>query len=96
MLSQRADGNGGALGEQRTHQALRVTDVVYLRVECAEALSRVESDPRRPMWQRPDLPEIYAARGPVYEAASTMIVDTHGLLPSEVAREIAERLSASG
>lgn len=85
---------GGALGDARTRDALKAARVVYLRVALADALARVKSDPRRPMLQRPDLPEIYAAREPVYAAAADITVDTHGLRPEAVAAAVAAQLQS--
>lgn len=83
---------GGALADMRTREVLRDASVVYLRVSYDQALERVRSDESRPMLRRPDLAAVYRARESVYEASSTVTVDTDGRLPDEVARTVLERL----
>ncbi len=85
---------GGALGNPRTREVLRDACVVYLRVSYDQALERVRDDELRPMLRRPDLAAVYQARESVYETVSTVVVDTDGCGPEEVARTVLERLAA--
>lgn len=84
---------GGALGDERTREALRQTRVIYLHVGFSQAMERVADDEFRPMLQRPDLQAIYRARAKVYEEAATIVIDTAALRPDEVAMEILSKLA---
>ena len=66
---------------------------MYLRVSYDQALERVRSDELRPMLRRPDLAAVYQERESVYEAVSTVVVETDGRGPEEVARALLERLT---
>ena len=87
---------GGALGHPRTREVLRGVCVVYLRVSYDQALERVRSDELRPMLRRPDLAAVHQERESVYEAVSTVVVETDGRGPEEVARAVLERLADLG
>ena len=84
---------GGALGDNRTREALRHTRVIYLHIGFSEAMERVAGDEFRPMLQRPDLQAIYQARATIYEEVAAIVIDTSGRRPDEVATEILAKLS---
>jgi shikimate kinase / 3-dehydroquinate synthase len=79
---------GGAVEDPRTRDVLRGARVVYLRVSYDEALSRVRADEYRPMLHRPDIAEVYKRRLPTYEDVSALTIDTDGLPPDAIAREV--------
>ena len=83
---------GGAVEDPRTRALLRNARVIYLRVDYAEAMSRVHGDEYRPMLHRPDLDEVYKRRLPVYEALSALTIDTAGRRPDSIAREVLAEL----
>lgn len=85
---------GGALGDPRTRDLLQDAVVVHLHVSYAAAMARVGSDEGRPMLQRPDLEDLYAARLEVYAAAADITVDTDGRSSGAVADDVLERLAA--
>jgi shikimate kinase / 3-dehydroquinate synthase len=84
---------GGAVEDPRTRAALRNARVIYLRVDYAEAMSRVQGDEYRPMLHRPDLDEVYRRRLPVYEDLSLLTIDTDGRRPDAIAREVLTELA---
>jgi len=84
---------GGALGDPRTRELLRASDVVHLHVGYAESMARVRSDAGRPMLQRPDLEDLYAARLDVYAAAAAITVETDGRTSGAVADEVLAQLA---
>lgn len=85
---------GGALTLPATRAALREhAVVVYLSVSYEQALERVGGDPARPMLARPDLPQLYRARLPVYRDAADLEVATDGRTPQQVAHEVLTVLS---
>jgi shikimate kinase len=79
---------GGAAGHPGTRDLLAGVPVVYLRVGYAEAMKRVGGDRGRPMLARPDVEQLYAERDPVYAGAASVVVDTDGRSPQEIALEI--------
>ncbi len=95
---------GGILSreENRALLAARAT-VVWLRVPPAEAAARLGRDGAagRPLLDGTDPPEarlaaLEAERGPAYDAAADLRIDTAGRTPSEVAEEIHRALRARG
>ncbi len=65
--------------------------VVYLRVTAGEAIARLAGDGSRPLLAGDAVamaPALLAARERLYQGAATFTVDTVGLSPAEVARQI--------
>ena len=93
---------GGAVLDPGTQAALaayveRGGVVVFLDVTLAHAAPRVGFNQARPLllgnpraqWQK-----LMEARRPVYRRAATLVVDTDGRSPAQVAREITDALNA--
>ena len=84
---------GGAALDPRTQALLRTTAVtVHLRVSLMQSMTRVGSDPARPVLARPDLPQIYAWRSPVYASLADISVDTDDRTQDTVVKEIIRQL----
>jgi len=83
---------GGAVQDRRTRALLGRAHVIYLRASLPEVLSRVGSDPRRPMLQRPGLEELYRLRLAWYEEVSDLTVDTDGSAASAVVEQAMQSL----
>ena len=77
---------GGAAVREDTRASLRGSGipVVYLKVSYHEAMSRVGSDPARPMLARPDVARLHAERDPLYAQAATCTVDVDGRSPDDL------------
>jgi shikimate kinase len=84
---------GGALGDERTREALRQTRVIYLHVGFSEAMERIGGDEFRPMLKRPDLQAIFQARTEIYEELAAIVIDTSGRRPDAVAMDILAKLN---
>lgn len=88
---------GGALLQAENVEALSQarSTVVYLRTRQQTLIERLKDGEKRPLLQgKPDVivPNMLAEREPAYIDAADLIIDTDGLTPDEVAREIAESL----
>jgi shikimate kinase len=84
---------GGAAIDPRTQALLRTTAVtVHLRVSLIQSLSRVGADPGRPVLGRPDLPQVYAWRSPVYASLADISVDTDDRTQDTIVKEIIRQL----
>jgi shikimate kinase len=83
---------GGAAGHPGTRSLLATVPVVYLRVDFAEALTRVGGDKGRPMLARPDVQALHAARRVIYASLATVTVDTDARLPDEIVLEVLRAL----
>jgi len=84
---------GGAAEHPATRALLASVPVAYLRVGYAEAMSRVGGDKGRPMLARPDVTEVYERRQAVYAEVATIIVDTDGRAPEDIALAILQHPS---
>ncbi|MGC3954008.1 MAG: shikimate kinase [Propionicimonas sp.] len=69
---------GGAITTASVRQALAGHDVVLLDISLADALGRIGGDPGRPMLQRPDLAELFAARETLYREVATLRIPVAG------------------
>lgn len=86
---------GGAVMDPGTQRALAGHAVVFLDVGIADAAGRVGFDSSRPLlavnpratWSR-----MMQARRPTYEGLASVVVDTAGRTPEQVADEVAARL----
>lgn len=86
---------GGALTTGSVREALAGHDVVLLEISLADALGRVGDDAGRPMLNRPDLAEIFAARAVHYEQAATVRVPVAGRSTTEVVEAVVAGLEAA-
>jgi shikimate kinase len=79
---------GGAVLDPATRALLAGHTVVFLRVGLADAAQRVGLGSARPLLLgnvRSQMKAILDDRGPVYEAVATVVVDTDGRTPGQVA-----------
>jgi shikimate kinase len=86
----------GAILAEETRALLAEHTVVYLTVGFAEAISRVGLGSGRPLLTvnpRATLKHLMEQRRPLYEAVATLIVDTDGRTPEEVAASVLAFLS---
>ncbi len=82
---------GGAVLDPDTRTALSGQPVVFLRVGLSEAVKRVGLGTGRPLLLgnvRARIKALLDERTPVYESVATLVVDTDGRTPDEVAAEI--------
>ena len=93
---------GGAVLDPGTQAALetyvdRGGVVVFLDVTLAHAAPRVGFNQARPLLlgnPRAQWQQLMSARRPVYRQVATLVVDTDGRTPAQIAREIAGALAA--
>lgn len=82
-------GGGLVIAERNQEYLKRVGTVVYLRTSPETIYDRVKDSKNRPLLNTEDklgrIKEMLEVRGPVYEAAADVIVDTDGLSRKEVA-----------
>jgi shikimate kinase len=86
---------GGAVLAERTRALLAGHRVVFLRVGLAEAVKRVGLGVGRPLLLgnvRSRLKVLLDERAPIYESLATVVVDTDGRTPDEVAAVVREAL----
>jgi shikimate kinase len=86
---------GGAVMDPDTQVLLKDHAVVFLRVGLADAVKRVGLGSARPMLLgnvRSRVKHLLEERAPVYEAVATLVVDTDGRTPEQIADEIEESL----
>jgi len=86
---------GGAVLDPDTQSLLADHAVVFLRVGLADAVRRVGIGTGRPLLLgnvRAQVKRLLEERTPVYESVATLVVDTDGRTPEQVADEIQERL----
>jgi len=82
---------GGAVLDPATRALLADHTVVFLRVGLADAVKRVGLGSGRPLLLgnvRGRIKALLDERTPVYESVATLIVDTDGRTPEDVAQEI--------
>jgi shikimate kinase len=89
---------GGAVLDPATRAALTSHRVVFLRVGLDAAVERVGAGSGRPLLAgssvRDRVGTLLAERTPVYESVATLVVDTDGRTPDQIADEITEKLEA--
>ncbi|NHC22076.1 shikimate kinase [Nocardioides sp. IC4_145] len=86
---------GGAVLDPATREQLAGHPVVFLRVGLADAVKRVGLGTSRPLLVggvRSRVKALLDERAPVYESVATLVVDTDGRTPQQVADEILEAL----
>jgi shikimate kinase len=82
---------GGAVLDPGTRERLAGHEVVFLRVGLADAVKRVGLGTTRPLLLgnvRGRIKALLDERTPVYESVATLVVDTDGRSPEDVAEEI--------
>jgi shikimate kinase len=87
---------GGAVMDVNTRAALKGHTVVWLDVSLADASHRVGLNTSRPLLLgnvRSTLKNLMDQRAPIYREVSTHRVETSGLTPSAVAKQIARLVS---
>ena len=86
---------GGAVLDPATRDLLAGHHVVFLRVGLADAVQRVGLGTSRPLLLgnvRGRIKALLDERTPVYESVATLVVDTDGRTPEDVAEQIASAL----
>ena len=86
---------GGAVLDPGTRELLAGHDVVFLRVGLSDAVKRVGLGVGRPLLLgnvRGRIKSLLDERTPVYESVATLVVDTDGRSPEDVAEEIVAAL----
>lgn len=85
-------GGGLPLREENRELLRRAGKVIYLRARPGTVLNRLKGDTTRPLLQGGDVRErvesLMAFRGPLYESAAHMTVDTDGRSPEDISDEI--------
>lgn len=87
---------GGAVLDPATRELLAGHRVVFLRVGLSDAVKRVGLGTGRPLLLgnvRGRIKTLLDERTPVYESVATLVVDTDGRTPADVAAEIQGALS---
>jgi shikimate kinase len=86
---------GGAVLDPETRALLTGQTVVFLRVGLTDAVARVGIGTSRPLLLgnvRARVKALLDERAGLYESVATLLVDTDGRTPEDVAAEIAERV----
>lgn len=86
---------GGAVLDAATRDLLADHRVVFLRVGLTDAVKRVGLGVGRPLVMgnvRARIKVLLDERTPLYESVASLVVDTDGRSPEDVAREIVEAL----
>jgi shikimate kinase len=89
---------GGAVMAEETRAALEGRPVVFLRVGLSDAVKRVGLGVGRPLLLgnvRSRIKALLDERTPVYEAVASIVVDTDGRTPEDVAAEVADLIERS-
>ncbi len=87
---------GGAVLDPDTRAALAGHTVVFLKVGLTDAVARVGLGTSRPLLLgnvRARVKALLDERAALYESVATLVVDTDGRTPDQVASEIVERLA---
>lgn len=87
---------GGAVLDPNTRDLLAGHRVVFLRVGLSDAVKRVGLGTARPLLLgnvRGRIKALLDERTPIYESVATLVVDTDGKSPEDVAREVVGGLS---
>ena len=88
---------GGAVLDEGSRQLLAGHEVVFLRVGLSDAVKRVGLGTARPLLLgnvRGRIKTLLDERTPVYESVATLVVDTDGRTPEDVAQEIIGSLAS--
>jgi len=87
---------GGAVLDPGTRDLLAGHDVVFLRVGLADAVRRVGLGAARPLLVgnvRGRIKTLLDERTPIYESVASLVVDTDGRTPEDVAEDIVSALA---
>ncbi len=87
---------GGAVLDPDTRTRLAGHEVVFLRVGLSDAVKRVGLGTARPLLLgnvRGRIKTLLDERTPIYESVATLVVDTDGRAPEEIAAEIVAALA---
>lgn len=91
-----ATGGGAILSEDNRRLLKASGYVVYLKTSVEQQLVRTAKDRNRPLLQRDDPEAVLRAlaieRNPLYEATAHLTIDTDGLSPKAVVRDILRHL----
>lgn len=91
-----ATGGGAVLRKENRTLLKQAGYVVYLKASVEQQLIRTAKDKNRPLLQRDDpeaiLRSLALERNPLYEATAHLTVDTNGLSPKAVVRDIIRHL----
>jgi len=82
---------GGAVMTPKVNELLKAHTVVLLDISLAQSLARMGPNPGRPLLARPDLPQLFADRQPVYRQAADVILPAAGE-PEQVAESVLRAL----
>jgi shikimate kinase len=88
---------GGAVLDPGTRELLADHEVVFLRVGLSDAVKRVGLGSARPLLLgnvRGRIKTLLDERTPIYESVATLVVDTDGRAPEDVAAEIVAALAS--
>lgn len=95
-----ATGGGAVLAEPNRTAMRDAGIVVYLQVDAATQLARLQGDASRPLLQAADraqrLAQLQAQREPLYRAAAHLLFDASRLAPEAAAAALAGRLDTFG
>lgn len=81
---------GGAVTTQSVRTALAGHQVVLLEISLADTLSRIGTDPARPVLRRPDLADVFAERVDLYREVASVRIPVAGLAPAELVELVAQ------
>ena len=87
---------GGAVLDPGTRELLAGHEVVFLRVGLSDAVKRVGLGTARPLLLgnvRGQIKALLDERTPIYESVATVVVDTDGRTPQDVAVQIESEMS---
>lgn len=90
---------GGAVLDPATRERLAEHRVVFLRVGLSDAVKRVGLGTSRPLLLgnvRGRIKALLDERTPIYESVATLVVDTDGRSPDDVAEEILAAFGGPG
>ena len=87
-------GGGLPMREENRSLLKELGTVVYLKVSPETVAERLKGDTTRPLLKgdnpRKKIEELLSVRGPLYEEAAHIIVDTDGRTPEEITAEIVQ------
>lgn len=89
---------GGAVLDPETRTALDGQAVVFLRVGLSDAVKRVGLGAGRPLLLgnvRGRIKALLDERTPIYESVATLVVDTDGRSPEDIADEVRRQIEAA-
>lgn len=89
-------GGGMPVKEENRELLRKIGKVVYLRAKPETIFERVKDDDKRPLLKTEDplakIEELLEKRAAFYEDVADMIIDTDGKTPSEITKEIIDKL----